>query len=138
MRDVYALFHVLRHFCTRHFKELRRAQVLINVDNQSVVGAFKRGRAKDRDTHALLVNLFGLQAEYGFLLALRWIPTAANGVADAISRPSRESIVRLQSDTFRWVWDELGPFNIDLMASTESAQRIPRSTSTLPFFSQYD
>ena len=36
------------------------------------------------------------------------------------------------------MWDELGPFNIDLMASAESAQRIPRSTGTLPFFSQYD
>ena len=103
-----------------------------------MVGAFKRGRAKDPATRALLVNLFDLQVEYGFILTLKWIPTAANSVADAISRPSRESIVRLQPDAFRLVWDDLGPFKIDLMASTESAKHIPRSTSTSPFFSQYD
>ena len=137
-KEMYALYHVLRQFCTRYPEALRRAQVLIDVDNQSVVGAFKRGRAKDPVTHALLVQLFDIQVEYGFLLTLKWIPTAANGVADAISRPSRESIIGLQPDAFRRVWDEWGPFSIDLMASTASAQRIPQSTETLPFFSQYD
>ena len=76
--------------------------------------------------------------EYGFLLTLLWTPTAANGVSDAISRPSRQWTVRLQPDAFRRGWDKLGPFNLDLMASTESARRIPRSTGILPLFSQYD
>ena len=49
-----------------------------------------------------------------------------------------ESIARLHPGAFRSVRKALGPFSIDLMASTASAQRIPRSSRTLPFFSQYD
>ena len=137
-KEMYALYFVLRQFCTRFPDALRRAQVFVDVDNQSVVGAFKRGRAKDPGTHALLVQLFDLQVEHGFMLTLKWIPTAANGIADAISRPSREPIIRLHPGVFRNVWEALGPLSIDLMASTVSAQRIPGSSHTLPFFSQYD
>ena len=115
---------------------MRRDQVLINVDNQSVVGAFNRGRAKDRETHALLVQLFDLQVDYGFMLSLKWVPTADNGVADAISKPSRDSKIRLTAEAFRALWDDLGPFNMDLMASTASAQRVPGNAGTLPFFSR--
>ena len=68
---------------------VRRAQVLIHVDNQSVVDAFNRGRAKNRETHALLVRLFELQLAYGFMLSLKWIPAAGNEVADAISAVTR-------------------------------------------------
>ena len=117
---------------------MRRAQVLTDIDNQSVVGAFKRGRAKDPVTHASLIQLFDLQVAYGFLLTLKWIPTASNAMADAISRPSRESIIRLRPDALQAVCNELGPFTIDLMASTASAQRIPQSARTLPLFSRYD
>lgn len=70
-KDMYALYHVLRQFCTRHPKALRWAQVLIDVDNQSGVGAFKRGRAKDPVTHALFIQLFDLPVVYGFLLTLK-------------------------------------------------------------------
>ena len=45
--------------------------MFVDVDNQSVVGAFKRGRAKDPGTHALLVQLFDLQVEHGFILTYR-------------------------------------------------------------------
>ena len=90
-KEMYALYHLLRQFCERHPDVLRRALVLIDVDNQSVVGAFNRRRVKNRETHALLVQLFALQVEHGFMLSLKWIPTAENRVADAISRPSRET-----------------------------------------------
>lgn len=36
------------------------------------------------------------------------------------------------------MWNGLGPFTIDLMACAVSAQRVPRSAHTLPFFSHYD
>ena len=58
--------------------------------------------------------LFELQAEYGFMLSLKWIPTVENEVADAISRPSRQAIIRIA------VWDEIYPFNVDLVACTVS------------------
>ena len=60
---MYGLYPLLRHFCTRHPDVLRRAQVLIGVDNQSVVGAFNRGRARNRETPALLVHLFELRVD---------------------------------------------------------------------------
>ena len=136
--EMYALYHVLQQCCTRFPDALRRAQVFVDVDNQSVVEEFKRGRAKDPGTQALLVQLFDLQVEQGFMLTLKWVATAANGIADAISRPSRESIFRLHPGAFGNVWEALSPFSIDLMASTASAQSIPGSSHTLPFFSQYD
>ena len=45
--DMYALYHLLRQFCTRHPNVLRRAQVLIDVDNQSVMEVFNPGRVKN-------------------------------------------------------------------------------------------
>ncbi|CAB1114975.1 unnamed protein product [Ectocarpus sp. CCAP 1310/34] len=69
-KEMYALYHMLRQYCERHPNALRRAQVLINVDNPSAVGAFARGRAKNCETHALLVQLFDLQVQCGFLLSL--------------------------------------------------------------------
>ena len=46
-KDMYALYHLLRQFCTRHPNVLRRAQVLIDVDNQSVMEVFNPGRVKN-------------------------------------------------------------------------------------------
>lgn len=136
-KEMYALYHLLLQFCQRHPDRLRRAQVVIDVDNQSVVGSFNRGRAKNRAMHDLLIHLFDLQVEHEFLLSLTWVPTAENGVADAISRPSRDTIIRLQPDAFRTLWEAFGPFNIDLMACTASVQHSPRSGAALPFFSRY-
>ena len=48
-----ALYHLLQQFCRMHPDALRRVQVLIDVDNQSVVGAFKRGHAKDPVTRVV-------------------------------------------------------------------------------------
>lgn len=45
--------------------------MLIDVDNQSVVSAFNWGCAKNRETHALLVQLFEFQVEYGYKLLLK-------------------------------------------------------------------
>lgn len=67
--EMYALYHLLLQFCQRP-DQLRRAQVVVDVDNQSVVGAFKRGRAKNRAMHDLLILLFDLQVEHEFLLSL--------------------------------------------------------------------
>lgn len=74
--------------------------MLSGADDTAVYGSFTRGRARDPEAHALLVKLFELQVEYEFLLSLKWIPSAANVVADDISRPSREGIVRLKPMVF--------------------------------------
>ena len=86
-KEMDALHHRLLKFCDRRPDSLRRAQVSIDVDNEAVVGAFNRGRAKTRDAHDFLIQLFNLQISHEFTLSPKWIPTAENGVADAISRP---------------------------------------------------
>lgn len=134
----HALYYLLRQFCARLPEVLRRAQVLGDVDNQSVVGGFNRGRARNREAHALLVQLFELQIEYDFMLSLRWVPTEANGMADAISRPSRETTVRVSPAAFERVWREIGPFTVDLMACTASALRPPGAREPLPLLSRHD
>ena len=103
-----------------------------------MVGAFNRGRANSRETHALLVQLFELQVGYGFMLSSKWIPTAENGVAGATSRPSREAIIRIAPAAFRAIWDEMGPFNVDLTACTAWVLRSPVSGEAMPFLSKYD
>ena len=45
---------------------------------------FHKVRADDQVTHGLLVKRFTLQVEFGFLLTLKWVPTADNGIADAV------------------------------------------------------
>ena len=71
------------------------------------------------------------------MLSLKSIPTTENGVADAISRPSRYVIIRIAPAAFRVLWDEMGSFNMDLMACSASVLRSPVSGEALPFFSQY-
>ena len=73
-KEMYGLYHLLRQVCTRHPDALRRAQVFIDVDNQSVVGAFDRGRTRNRETHALLVQLFELQVEFLFYVVVEVDP----------------------------------------------------------------
>ena len=136
-KEMYALYHLLLQFCENHPVAFCWAQVLINVDNEAVVGAFNRGRAKNRTAHDLLTELFNLQVSYDFMLSLKWIPTAANGVADAISRLSRKAIIRLGQPAFRSLWDQLGPFSMDLMACNASAQLSPVTGERLPFLSRF-
>ena len=47
-KDMFALYeyHVLFQFCTRHPATSRRAQLLVNVDNESILGAFRKGRGQ--------------------------------------------------------------------------------------------
>lgn len=135
---MYAEHHPLLQFCNRHPDALRRAQVLIDVDNESVVGTFTRGRFQNRITHDLLIQLFDLQVAYEFMLSVNWVPAAKNAVADAISRPSRNSTLRLAPGAFRRAWGELSTNSIDLMACTASSQRFPLTGAPLPLFSRYD
>ena len=112
--------------------------MLIDVDNLLIVGAFTGGRARNCETHALLVQPLELQVEYCIILSLKWIPTAKSGVADGISRPSREAIIRIAPAAFKVFWAEMGSFNVHLMACTASVLRSPSREEALLFFSQYD
>ena len=72
------MHEVLLQYGQQHPGSLQRAQIRTDVDNQSVVHAFNKGRAKDPRTHVLLVKLFNRQLEQGFWLSLKWVPTNEN------------------------------------------------------------
>ena len=67
------------------------------------------------------------------MLSLKWTSPEANGVVGAISRSSRESIIRLKLDAFDTVWYTLGPCKTDMTAPTASAQHRTGDTEALPF-----
>lgn len=92
---------------------------------------------QNRVLHELLIPLFDLQFENGFVLSLKWVPTAENVIADIISRPLREAVPQLLPAAFQLLWDAMGPFDIDLMACTASAQVSPVTGLRLPFFARY-
>ena len=118
-------------FYTRHPGMLRRAQVVIDAGVQPVVCAFNRGRARNRETHAPLVHLFERQVEYCFRLSLKWIPTAENGVPDAIPRPSREAHIFIVPAAFKVFRTEAGSSNMEPMARAASVLRSPLSGEAL-------
>ena len=96
------------------------------MDTRSVVDAFKTGRSINPTTHGLQVTHFELQVDQGFWLSLRWVPTAENQSADAIIRPGRAEIIRLQPAVFRRSRDFFREFTVDLRATFEKAQEGPR------------
>ena len=140
-KEMYALLETLEQCCKVHPQALRRAQVLMDVDNSATVAAYNKGRSRNSVTHNMLVRLFELQTEQGFWLSLKWVPSAENVAADAITRPPMHEIIRMRETTFRFLVSIFGEFSVDLMASTENAQRSYDAETErwqrLPFFSRY-
>ena len=123
---MFALHGLLAAYCTAHPQVLQGTQVYVQVDNQAAVLAFNKDRSRDTPTHWLLLDLFALQVRHGFWLRLQWVPTEVNKEADLISRPGIEEHVRLKPEAFAAVWKAFGPFQVDLMATAQSAQRVPK------------
>lgn len=89
---MFAVYRALLQFCTRHSNALRRAQFRVDVDNISVVGALRKGKGKKNVSHALLIQLSTLRVDVCFMLSLRWVAATDNGIAEALSRPSRDQL----------------------------------------------
>ena len=70
-KEMFALLEVLEQCCRVHPGELRRAQVLMDVDNSATVAVFNKGRSSNPTTQKMLLRLFELQAEQGFWLSLK-------------------------------------------------------------------
>ena len=74
-------------------------------------------------------------------MSLRWVPTADNASADAITRPGRDEILPPQPTTFQQLRAFFGDFTVDLMASSENARLGPAigtgDQRRLRFYSRY-
>ena len=140
-KEMFALLEVLTECCRAHPGQFRRGQLVMGIDNRSVLDAFNKGRSRNPITHELLVGVFELQVDQAFWLSLRWVPTADSRSADAITRSGLAEIIRLQPVAFQRLQSFFGEFPFDLMASPENAQAGPTTRTgekqTLPLFSRY-
>ena len=140
-KEAFALYHLLKEYCVAYPDTLWGTQVRVDVDNQSVVHAFNKGRSRNAHVHEVLVKLFTLQVQEGFWLRLRWIPTEENVEADRMTRLGIEESVRLRPESFEKIWNRFGPFQYDWMATDVSVQRVPQgwpnAGKPLRFFSRF-
>lgn len=95
-KEMYALHTLIAEYCAACPSTLCGTQVHVDVDNDSVVYMLNKGRARNMATHRLLVELFDLQARETFWFRLRWIPSASNAEADAMSRLGGDEYMRLR------------------------------------------
>lgn len=65
-----------------------------------------------------------------FWLLPKWVPTVANVITDAITRPLPSQMVFLTESTFQLLCTYFGSFNLDLMASTDRRNRKSRTAVT--------
>ena len=141
VKETFALYEVLRLLVEAHPDFLRASTVTMDVDNKTMFHSVQKGRAKNERMHDLVCKLFWLQVDSDFTLKLRWIPSGENSEADGLTRPDSWEHVRLHQSGFNELWVAWGGFDMDLMASTASAQRPPSpqgmSGQALPFYSRF-
>ena len=122
-KDMHGLYHLLRQFRTLQPGHAAVRQVLIDVNSPSVVSAFNRGRAKNRETHAFPGQFW----DCAWSAALDYRPSGSRRrrTRSWISRPSRNATIRIATASVQAVWDEIGPFDVGLVAGTASVLRSP-------------
>lgn len=79
-KEMCAHYHRLLEFCTQHPEVFQRAHVIIDMNNRLVLDPFNHGRAKNRETHALLLPLFDLQIVHDFMLPLSVATLRGRGI----------------------------------------------------------
>lgn len=141
-KEGFALQETLRLYSAEFPAQIRGSTVVVDVDNQALFYAHRKGKSGNRRIHEVISELFWLQMEVDFTLTLRWVRSEDNKEADDLSRPAAEEYVRLEPLAFGVLWSTFGGFDMDLMATTASAQRIPAGNvgegSSLPFYSRYN
>jgi hypothetical protein len=106
------------------------------IDNLALVFAMINGASKNVTTHAQIEILFWMKMRLHFAANPIWWNTKDNWEADGITRVERDDDWRLQRPVFLRLWHELGPFDMDLMASSVSRHFCPTGVG-LPFFSRF-
>lgn len=69
------------------------------------------------------------------LLSLKWVSSTNNGVEEAVSKPSREPMIRVNLEAFRLVRYAMGdPFIIVAMASDALIPCVAATWGSAPVF----
>ena len=143
----HALFESLQLYCEAQPLEIKGSTVSGGRRGKHDDGVPRVPARKVKERTASRVNhnnilATNIQVSYDFALKLRWVRSADNKEADEFSRADKEDYVRLSGQVFEGLWREWGGFDLDMMATTPSAQRTPKGFPDegeyLPFFSRYD
>ena len=102
MKEAFALHEVLRLLVAQYLDYLSG----VDVDNTTMLHAFRKGRASDEQMHDLINSLFWLQVVSYFTLKLKWVCSADNKDADDLTRPRAVEHVRLEQRCFGRLWEE--------------------------------
>ena len=108
VKKTLTLHEVLKLATTTHSGYLKGSTAVVDVDNEPMHDAFKKGRSRNTPTHDLLTKLFWLQVIEEFTVELRWVCSEANWAADSLTRPERTEHVRLSQAVFDKLWETWG------------------------------
>ena len=117
-------------------EEIKGTTLVCKVDNQSLKAVMERKGS----TRVLALNHIGKQIYWmqqlgEFALRLEYVRSEDN-VADPFTRQSPGLETSL-SDTYFWkIWNQLGPFDWDLMATSANVNKTPQGAPLL-FYSRY-
>ena len=66
-------------------RDIGQSEVLIMIDNTSVLGAVRKGRSSANDVHKIITRISDLCVQFGITKHLFWVPSAMN-MSDLPSR----------------------------------------------------
>ena len=116
--------------------ELYAKTLICKVDNQALMAVLERkGTSHNLALNTIGKQIFWRQDQGQFHLALEYVESKKN-VADKFTRQSPGLEASVTPLYFKRIWDNLGPFSWDLMASSANVNR-DFQNKPLKFFSRY-
>ena len=115
---------------------LRGKRLDAYIDNLPLVYSMRKGASRMPEVHEEIERLFWWKIEHKFFCTGLWWGTKENFRADDITRTEVADDNWLTKEVFKTLWLTIGQFQMDLMASSVSAQSSPDGEK-LPFFSRY-
>jgi hypothetical protein len=117
--------------------ELYGKTLICKVDNQALMAVLERkGTSHNLALNTIGKQMFWLQDQGQFHLALEYVESKKN-VADKFTRQSPGLEASITPLYFKRIWDNLGPFSWDLMASSANVNRdFQNKPQSLKFFFQ--
>ena len=122
---------------TKEMPDLVMGKTLVcKIDNQALKAVLERkGTSHNLALNNVGKQIYWLQEGGQFHIALQYVESE-NNVSDKFTRQSPGIETSLTPAFFKKIWDNLGPFQWDLMASQTNVNRDPRGIPLL-FFSRY-
>ena len=131
-----ALRQTLHMLVTESLEEIQGKTLVCKVDNQSLMAIMERkGSTRMLALNHIGKQIYWLQQLGEFSLKLEYVKSE-NNRADIFTRQSPGLETSLSNADFQRIWDKMGPFDWDLMATSANVNVTPSGTP-LPFFSRY-